>query len=104
MGTCFVGNLLLGLEHKRVTIICRGTYQYLVTKLGLMIVQRRGGEKPTSGTWLVSSEMRVVVVFRRHWWVILNPYCKKRKKKLVLRKMWDCCEWFELWSLQWALG
>lgn len=67
MGTCVVGNILLELDRERVTIICLGTHQYLVKKLGLMIVQRRGGEQlnlttGTSGIWLVSSEMCVVVV------------------------------------------
>lgn len=63
-----MGNTLLELDRERVTIICLGTqYQYLVKKLGLMIVQQRGGEKlnmtsETSGTWLVFSEMCAVVV------------------------------------------
>lgn len=62
-----MGNTLLELDRERVTIICLGTHQYLVKKLGLMIVQQRGAEKlnmtsETSGTWLVSSEMCAVVV------------------------------------------
>lgn len=67
MGTCVVGNILLELDQERVTIICLGTPQYLGKKMGLMIVQHRGGEKlnltsETPETWLDSSKMYGVVV------------------------------------------